>query len=151
MNKIFDGSEKSFNDIYNEISLGGSVKKDLSKILGVKVFPKNVVVKALMTTQVVDGGVAVPLTVETTTNLVLLPKVPMKATFRRPRVGFLPRSIFILQTGNSKWEKGNSFIVGDWNRNRKILRNIKEESCRACKTDRVLHRSFYPETVERRD
>ena len=31
VNKIFDGSEKSFNDIYNEISLGGSVKKDLSK------------------------------------------------------------------------------------------------------------------------
>ena len=52
VNKIFDGSEKSFNDIYNEIALGGSVKKDLSKILGVKVFPKNVVVKALMTTQV---------------------------------------------------------------------------------------------------
>ena len=88
VNKIFDGSEKSFNDIYNEISLGGSVKKDLSKILGVKVFPKNVVVKALMTTQVVDGGVAVPLTVETTTNLVLLPKVPMKPRFADPRVGF---------------------------------------------------------------
>ena len=48
VNKIFDGSEKSFNDIYKEIALGGSVKKDLSKILGVKVFPKNVVVKALM-------------------------------------------------------------------------------------------------------
>ena len=88
VNKIFDGSEKSFNDIYNEIALGGSVKKDLSKILGVKVFPKNVVVKALMTTQVVDGGVAVPLTVETTTNLVLLPKVPMKPRFADPRVGF---------------------------------------------------------------
>lgn len=27
VNKIFDGSEKSFNDVYNSISLGGTIKK----------------------------------------------------------------------------------------------------------------------------
>lgn len=88
VNKIFDGSEKSINDLYNSISLGTAVKRDLSKILSVKVFPKNVVVKALMTTQVTDGAVSVPLTVETTTNLVLLDKEPMKPRFADPRVGF---------------------------------------------------------------
>ena len=128
VNKVFDGSEKSFNDIYNEIALGAAVKKDLSKILGVKVFPENVVVKALMTTQVVDGGVAVPLTVETTTNLVLLPKVPMKPRFADPRVGFFTTEHVYFNDAQQRVEKGNLYIVGDWNRSLKILRNIKKES-----------------------
>lgn len=105
VNKVFDGSEKSFNDIYNEIALGATVKKDLSKILGVKVFPENVVVKALMTTQVVDGGVAVPLTVETTTNLVLLPKVPMKPRFADPRVGFFTTEHVYFNDAQQRVEK----------------------------------------------
>lgn len=46
VNKVFDGSEKSFNDLYNSISLGTSVKKDLSRIAAMKSFPRNVVVKA---------------------------------------------------------------------------------------------------------
>ena len=35
VNKVFDGSEKSFNDLYNSISLGASVKKELSRIGGI--------------------------------------------------------------------------------------------------------------------
>lgn len=88
VNKVFDGSEKSFNDLYNSISLGASVKKDLSKITGMKAFPQNIVVKALLTTQITEGSESVPLTVETTTNLVLLPEKPMRPRFSDPRVGF---------------------------------------------------------------
>lgn len=89
VNKVFDGSAKSFNDVYNSIALSmASFKSDLSKIKSVKVFPKNIVVKAYMTATVTDSGVDVPLTVETTTNIVLLPKEPMTPRFADSRVGF---------------------------------------------------------------
>ena len=88
VNKVFDGSEKSFNDLYNSISLGGFVKKELSRIVSIKSFPQNVVIKAFLTTNVAEGYASVPVTVETTTNLVLLPKEPMKPRFADSRVGF---------------------------------------------------------------
>ena len=88
VNKVFDGSEKSFNDLYNSISLGASVKKELSKINGMKVFPENIVVKSLLTTRVTEGNESLPLTVEATTNIVLLPEKPMRPRFADPRVGF---------------------------------------------------------------
>ncbi len=88
VNKVFDGSEKSFNDLYNSISLGCSVKKELSRIGSMKAFPENVVVKAFLTSQITEGHESVPMTVETTTNIVLLPKEPMKPRFADKRVGF---------------------------------------------------------------
>ena len=88
VNKVFDGSEKSFNDLYNSISLGTSVKKDLSRIAAMKSFPRNVVVKAFLTTQVTEGHESVPVTVETTTNIVLLSEKPMTPRFADDRVGF---------------------------------------------------------------
>lgn len=89
VNKVFDGSEKSFNDLFNSISLSSaSLKRELSRIGGMKSFPGNIVVKSFLTAQVMDGGVAVPLTVETTTNLVLLPEKPMTPRFADNRVGF---------------------------------------------------------------
>ncbi|MGL5683101.1 MAG: zinc-dependent metalloprotease [Marinifilaceae bacterium] len=88
VNKVFDGSEKSFNDVYNDIALGVSVKKDLSKIMSIKSFPENVVVKAMLTSQVKEGNATVPITVETTTNVVLLPEQPMRPRIADKRVGF---------------------------------------------------------------
>lgn len=88
VNKVFDGSEKSFNDLYNSISLGSSVKKELSRIAGMKAFPANIVVKAFLTTQITEGAESLPLTVETTTNIILLPEKPMKPRFADKRVGF---------------------------------------------------------------
>lgn len=88
VNKVFDGTEKSFNDLYNSISLGASVKKDLSKIVGIKVFPENIVVKSLFTTRITEGRESLPLTVEATTNIVLLPVTPMRPRFADSRVGF---------------------------------------------------------------
>lgn len=88
VNKVFDGSERSFNDLYNSISLGTSVKKDLSRIASMKSFPQNIVIKAFLTTVVTEGHESVPVTVETTTNLVLLPEKPMKPRFADNRVGF---------------------------------------------------------------
>lgn len=88
VNKVFDGSEKSFNDLYNSISLGTSVRKELSRIASMKSFPQNLVIKAFLSTQVTEGHESVPVTVETTTNIVLLPKQPMTPRYADDRVGF---------------------------------------------------------------
>ena len=50
VNKVFDGSEKSFNNVFGSIGLPGSPKKDLSKIESVKSFPENIIVKSLLST-----------------------------------------------------------------------------------------------------
>ena len=87
VNKIFDGSEKSFNDFFNLI-LRSSTRKDLSKIESIRSFPANIVVKALYTTLHTEEGGSIPLSVNVTTNLVLLDKEPMKPRFADERVGF---------------------------------------------------------------
>lgn len=112
VNKIFDGSEKSFNDLYNSIALGTSVKKDLSKIVGMKVFPQNIVVKSLFSSQVTEGTNAVPLTVEATTNIVLLPEEPMRPRFADPRVGFFSTPHVYFNDGQQKVE--NRELVHRW-------------------------------------
>lgn len=88
VNKVFDGSRKSFNDLYNNISLGSSVIQELSSIKKIKSFRENIVVKSLLTTSVSEGNEAVPLTVETSTNIVLLPEEAMTPRFADPRIGY---------------------------------------------------------------
>lgn len=88
VNKVFNGKEKSFNDVLNNIGLGGSVKSDLSYIEKVKSFPKNIVVKSQLTTTVNEGGPAMYVTLGVTSNIVLLPKTPMQARELDKRVGF---------------------------------------------------------------
>ncbi|KLT71485.1 metalloprotease [Flavobacterium sp. ABG] len=88
VNKIFDGKQKSFNDVLSNISFGGSVKSDLSYIENLKSFPKNVVVKSQLTTSVSEGGPALSVTLGVTSNIVLLDKVPMKPRFSDERIGY---------------------------------------------------------------
>lgn len=89
VNKVFDGREKSFFDLLNNIGLGGSVKTDLSKIEQIKTFPRNAVVKSLITTSVREGkGAAMPLSIGVTTNIVLLPEDVMKPRFEDKRIGY---------------------------------------------------------------
>ncbi|OIV39660.1 zinc-dependent metalloprotease [Flavobacterium johnsoniae] len=88
VNKIFDGKQKSFNDVMGSIGLSGSVKSDLSYIEGLKSFPKNIVVKSQMTTSLSDGGATLPITLGVTTNIILLDKTPMKPRFSDKRIGY---------------------------------------------------------------
>jgi hypothetical protein len=88
VNKIFDGKQKSFNDVFNNIGLSGSAKSDLSYIEGLKSFPKNIVVKSQLTTSFSDGGPTVPITLGVTTNIILLDKTPMKPRFSDKRIGY---------------------------------------------------------------
>lgn len=84
VNKIFDGSEKSLNDLFRILGLPGSAVAKLSKINEVKSFSKNALVKSLLTTKA--EGITV--SIEVTTNIVLLDETPMKPRFADKRVGF---------------------------------------------------------------
>ncbi|MRX38174.1 DUF5117 domain-containing protein [Flavobacterium sp. LC2016-23] len=88
VNKIFDGKQKSFNDVLSNIDFGGSVQSNLSYIESSKAFPKNVVVKSQLTTSVSEGGPALSVTLGVTSNIVLLDKVPMKPRFSDNRIGY---------------------------------------------------------------
>ncbi|WP_430613851.1 zinc-dependent metalloprotease [Flavobacterium sp. JP2137] len=88
VNKVFDGNQKSFNDVLSNLGLGGSVKSNLSYIESVKTFPENMVVKSQLTTTVNEGGTDLAVTLGITTNIVLLSKTPMQARFSDRRIGY---------------------------------------------------------------
>lgn len=92
VNRVFNGNDKSFNDLLSNIGLGGSVKTKLSKIEIVKTFSKNIVVKSLLTTSVSEGkSAALSLSVGVTTNIVLLPTNIMKPRFGDKRIGYFSK------------------------------------------------------------
>ena len=88
VNKVFDGSEKSFNNVFGAISMSSGARKELSKIDVVKSFPENIIVKSCLTAVQSREGQSSSLTVDITSNLVLLSKEPMKARFIDDRVGY---------------------------------------------------------------
>ncbi len=96
VNKVFDGTEKSFNDVFTDIGLGTSAKTALSAIERIKSFPQNILVRSLMSTRFTEGQSSIPISVSVTTNLLLLPEHPMKPRFADARVGFFstPRWYF---------------------------------------------------------
>ena len=98
VNNVFDGNAKSFNNLFDNIGLGSSVKTKMSYIEDIKAFPENIIIKSQLTTNVAEGktsGEKADLTVGTTTNIVLLPE-PMVARFSDPRVGYftVPKQYF---------------------------------------------------------
>lgn len=77
INDIYDGSETSINNVFDNINLGTSAVKDLSRIMSIKAFPNNIVATSELTTKVREGMSAVNVTVEVSSSLVLLPEKPM--------------------------------------------------------------------------
>lgn len=96
VNKVFDGREKSFNDVFTQLGLGTSVKAALSIIESAKSFDGNIVVKSILSTRVTEGTQSVPVSLGITSNIYELPEKPMKARFSDPRVGYftIPRWYF---------------------------------------------------------
>lgn len=96
VNKVYDGSKTSFNSIFMSTGIGTSPISDFSYISSMKSFPENIVVKSLQTTKVQEMTTAINLSVEVTSNLVLLPKTPMTPRFEDARVGYFttPRWYF---------------------------------------------------------
>ncbi|WP_277110697.1 zinc-dependent metalloprotease [Chryseobacterium taklimakanense] len=90
VNNVFDGNSKSFNNVFDNIGMGSSIRTKDSYIDEIKAFPENVVVKSLLTTQISEGKTSAEkadLTVQTTTNIVLLPE-PMVGRYSDSRVGY---------------------------------------------------------------
>lgn len=96
VNKVYDGSSTAFNNIFGISNIGTSPIKSHSYIEKIRSFPKNIVVKSVQTTQIPAAQTAGKLSVSLTSNLVLLPKVPMTPRFEDSRVGFFstPRWYF---------------------------------------------------------
>lgn len=96
INKVFDGREKSFNDVFTQLGLGSSAKTALSIIEEAKSFDNNIVIKSVLTTRVVEGTQAVPVTLGVTSNIYALPKKLMTPRFADARVGYftVPRWYF---------------------------------------------------------
>ncbi|MGI9526790.1 MAG: zinc-dependent metalloprotease [Weeksellaceae bacterium] len=88
VNKVFDGSNTTFGDLFNTLGLGGSINKDLSFISEMKGFEKNVVVKSIYSTKITEGNESLNLSVGVTSNIVLLPENPMPARFSDDRIGY---------------------------------------------------------------
>lgn len=106
VDKVFNGSEKSFSDVLSNTGLGGSIKTKLSKIEAIKVFPENIVIKSLITTSVKEGASsALPLTIGVTTNIVLLPKDIMQARFSDFRIGFFAKPMDYYSDAQHEVEK----------------------------------------------
>lgn len=96
VNKVYDGTKTSFNNVFGMTGIGTSPIKDYSYISTMKSFPQNIVVKSMQTTKIPGAQTEANLTVEVTSNLVLLPGTPMTPRFEDTRVGYFttPRWYF---------------------------------------------------------
>ncbi|WP_316821341.1 zinc-dependent metalloprotease [Pedobacter gandavensis] len=105
MNRVFDGTDKSFNDVFTDVGLGTSPKAALSAIEQIKSFPQNVVVRALLSTRVTEGQNSIPISMAVTTNVLLLPERPMKPRYADDRVGFFTTPRWYFSDTQHKMEK----------------------------------------------
>lgn len=88
VNELFDGRKNCLNDVFNNINLGTSVNTDLSRIIEIKAFEKNITATSELTTIVHEGKSKVNVTVGVSCTLALLPEVPMSSREENQRVGY---------------------------------------------------------------
>lgn len=105
INDIYDGSETSINNIFDNINLGTSAIKDLSRIMSIKAFPNNIVATSELTTKVREGMSAVNVTVEVSSSLVLLPEKPMMGRLDDPKVGCFTKDLLYFSDSQQKTEE----------------------------------------------
>ena len=105
INDIYDGSETSINNIFDNINLGTSAIKDLSRIMSIKAFPNNIVATSELTTKVREGMSAVNVTVEVSSSLVLLPEKPMMGRLDDPKVGYFTKDLLYFSDSQQKTEE----------------------------------------------
>lgn len=93
---LFNGSSTVLMNVFGVIGVGVSPNVELSRVLGIKAFDGNLVARSELTASIPGAEEHPMLTVETTTNLVLLPEKPMVPRFADERVGYfsVPRWYF---------------------------------------------------------
>lgn len=112
VNKVYDGTKTSFNNVFGMTGLGSSPIGDYSYVTSAKSFPHNIVVKALQTTRIPGAQTEANLTVEVTSNLVLLPEQPMTPRFEDTRVGYFTTPRWYFNDQQHELEKRN--VVTRW-------------------------------------
>ena len=112
VNDIYDGTKTSFNDVFNEINIGGSADKALSKIKSVKAFDNNIYAVSELTTAVSEPGGKVYVTVEVGSSLLLLPEKQMKRRFVSPRVGYFTETA--LRYGDKQQRVSRRHYITRW-------------------------------------
>lgn len=113
VNKVFDGKQKSFNDVLSGLGIPTSIKTDLSFIESVKSFPENIVVKSQLTTSVNEGGGDMPITFGVTSNIVLLSETPMRPRIADKRVGYFTEKSWHFNDAQHAMEEQE--IITKWN------------------------------------
>nr|WP_320059075.1 zinc-dependent metalloprotease [uncultured Bacteroides sp.] len=112
VNKVYDGKRTSFNNVFGMTGIGTSPISDYSYISSMKSFPQNIVVKSMQTTKIPAAQTEANLTVEITSNLVLLPKTPMTPRFEDSRVGYFSTPRWYFNDEQHELEKRN--LVTRW-------------------------------------
>lgn len=92
VNDIYNGTQTSINNVFNNINLGTSANKDLSQIISVKSFENNIYVTSELTTKVTEANTSVYVTVEVGSTILLLPEKPMKRRLMSNKVGYFTES-----------------------------------------------------------
>lgn len=105
VNSIFNGNKKSLNNVFGMTGLGTSPSTEYSYIGQMKSFPENVVVKSVLTTSIPGAETMARLSVEVTTNMVLLPKQPMTPRFENTRVGYFTTERWYFNDDQHELEK----------------------------------------------
>lgn len=108
VNKVYDGTKTSFNNVFGMTGIGTSPIGDYSYIASIKSFPQNIVVKSMQTTRIPAAQSEANLTVEITSNLVLLPAKPMTPRFEDARVGYFSTPRWYFNDGQHELEKRNA-------------------------------------------
>ena len=85
---LFNGQNTIITDVFNNINLGTSASKNLSRITGIQAFDNNVIAHSELTTKVTEGMESVYVTVGVSCSIVLLPERPMQGRLDTPRIGY---------------------------------------------------------------
>lgn len=107
VNDIYNGTETSINNVFNNINLGTSANNNLSRILSIKAFDNNIVATSELTTKVNEGLSSVYVTVEVSSSLVLLPEKPMIGRLDNSRIGYFTNSLLRFSDKQQQSEKQN--------------------------------------------
>lgn len=88
VNSLYDGTETSLNNVFDNINLGTSAIKDLSRIQRIKAYENNVVAYSELTTRVREGNTSINVSVEVHSSIMLLPETPWMMRPVSRRVGY---------------------------------------------------------------
>lgn len=83
VNDLYNGANSTLNNLFGDLNMGGT-NKELSRILSIKAFPNNVIAFSELSTKHNKKD----LTIEASSSIALLPRVPMVARLDDPRIGY---------------------------------------------------------------